>query len=137
MKLVPKEPPGRSTRKARGFAPDMRELRAQGYTFEAIREALAAAGLHVSKATVQREVARLAKGPTTAAAAFSVARSGLELQSAEPMNETPELRTPQLATPDSPAEVDLRSGKEVAEAFTSSRITNPLVRARFNAKDSP
>ena len=40
MKLVPKEPPGRSTRKARGYAPDMRELRAQGYTFEAIRDAL-------------------------------------------------------------------------------------------------
>ena len=137
MKLVPKEPPGRSTRKARGFAPDMRELRAQGYTFEAIREALAAAGVRVSKATVQREVARLAKSPSTAVAAFSGFRSGHELQSAEPMTETPELRTPPLATPDSPAEVDLRSGKEVAEAFTSSRITNPLVRARFNAKDSP
>ena len=60
MKLVPKEPPGRSTRKARGFASDMRELRAQGYTFAAIREALAAAGVHVSNATVQREVARVA-----------------------------------------------------------------------------
>lgn len=137
MKLVPKEPPGRSTRKARGFAPDMRELRAQGYTFEAIREALAAAGVHVSKATVQREVARLAKDPGTAVAAPSGDRSGHELQSEEPMAETPELRTPPLASPDSPADVDLRSGKEVAEAFTSSRITNPLVRARFNAKEAP
>ncbi|MGS5087075.1 hypothetical protein ACVC7V_11250 [Hydrogenophaga sp. A37] len=137
MKLVPKEPPGRSTRKARGFAPDMRELRAQGYTFEAIREALAAAGVHVSKATVQREVARLAKGSATAVAASSGFRSGHELQSAETMTGTPALRPPPLASPDSPAEVDLRSGKEVAEAFTSSRITNPLVRARFNAKEAP
>lgn len=131
MKLVPKEPPGRSTRKARGFAPDMRELRAQGYTFEAIREALAAAGVHVSNATVQREVARLAKGSATAAAASSGSRSGHELQSAVPMTGP----TTPLATPDSPTEVDLRSGKEIAEAFTSSRITNPLALARANAKD--
>ena len=136
MKLVPKEPPGRSTRKARGFAPDMRELRAQGYTFEAIREALAAAGVHVSKATVQREVARLAKGSATALAFHSAHRPGHESQSAEPTTETPGLPPP-LASRDSPTEVDLRSGKEIAEAFTSSRITNPLVRARFNAKESP
>lgn len=135
MKLVPKEPPGRSTRKARGFAPDMRELRAQGYTFEAIREALAAAGVHVSNATVQREVARLAKGSATAAAASSGSRSGHELQSAVPMTGTLVLPTPPMATPDSPTEVDLRSGKEIAEAFTSSRITNPLALARANAKD--
>ena len=30
--------------------------------------------------------------------------------------------------------LDLRSGKEIAEAFTSSRITNPLALARANAK---
>ena len=137
MKLVPKEPPGRSTRKARGFASDMRELRAQGYTFEAIREALAAAGVHVSNATVQREVARLAKDPATALAAHSAHRPGHELQSAVSTTETPGFRPPPLASPDSPAEVDLRSGKEVAEAFTSSRITNPLVRARINAKEAP
>lgn len=135
MKLVPKEPPGRSTRKARGFALDMRELRAQGYTFEAIREALAAAGVHVSKATVQREVARLAKGSATAAAASSGDWSRHELRSAEPMTGTLVLPTPPLTTPDSPTEVDLRSGKEIAEAFTSSRITNPLALARANAKD--
>jgi len=137
MKLVPKEPPGRSTRKARGFAPDMRELRAQGYTFEAIREALAAAGVHVSNATVQREVARLVKGPATTVAASLTDRSDHEHQSAEPMTGTSELRTPPMAPPDGPANVDLRSGKEVAEAFTSCRITNPLVRARFNAKEAP
>ncbi|WP_310567283.1 hypothetical protein [Hydrogenophaga sp.] len=35
----------------------MRALRAQGYNFEAIRLALASSGVHVSNATVQREVA--------------------------------------------------------------------------------
>jgi len=137
MKLVPKEPPGRRTRKARGFAPDMRELRAQGYTFEAIREALAAAGVHVSKATVQREVARMAKSPANAVAAHSGTRPGHEFQSAAPATEMPGF-TPTTQHPsEDPVGTDLRSGKEVAEAFTSSRITNPLVRARFNAKEAP
>lgn len=31
----------------------------------------------------------------------------------------------------------MRSDKEIAEAFASSRITNPLARARPNAKDPP
>ena len=38
--LVPKRPPGRSSRKARGFALQIRELQARGYTLDAIREAL-------------------------------------------------------------------------------------------------
>ena len=58
IKLVPNEAPGRSSRKARRFATEMRALRAQGYNFEAIRLALASSGVHVSNATVQREVAR-------------------------------------------------------------------------------
>lgn len=135
MKLVPKEPPGRSTRKARGFAPDMRELRAQGYTFEAIREALAAAGVHVSNATVQREVARMAKSPANAVAAHSGNRPGHEFQSAASATEIPGFTPTHHHPSDSPTEVDLRSGKEIAEAFTSSRITNPLALARANAKD--
>lgn len=57
IKLVPNEPPGRSSHKARRFAPLMRALRAQGYNFEAIRLALASYGVQVSNATVQREVA--------------------------------------------------------------------------------
>jgi hypothetical protein len=137
MKLVPKEPPGRSTRKARGFAKDMRELRAQGYTFEAIREALAAAGVHVSNATVQREVARVAKGPATAVAASSGVQPGHELQIPESTAEVPGFRASPPDSPESPTEVDLRSGREVAEAYTSSLITNPLVRARVNARETP
>lgn len=48
INLVPSEPPGRSSRKARRFAPEMRALRAQGYTFEAIRLALASSGAYFS-----------------------------------------------------------------------------------------
>lgn len=142
MKLIPNEPPGRSTRKARAFAPEMRALRAQGYTFEAIRQALAAAGVHVSNATVQREVARVAEGPATGAAAHCGLGPGHESQSALVATETPgfamsQPTQPLPPSPDRPAEVDLRSGREIAEAFASGRITNPLVRARLNPKDLP
>jgi transposase-like protein len=47
-------------------------LHDQGYTFEAIREALAEVGVVVSRSTVHREVARLrlkAKPPATLGAA--------------------------------------------------------------------
>lgn len=137
MKLVPTDPPGRSSRKARRFAQDMRELRAQGYTFEAIRMALAAVGVHVSNATVQREVARATRAASVAQGLVSGARPD-EVPPAitQPLGSTP---TPATTTPQSAqvasVETDMRSGKEIAEAFASSRITNPLARARLNAKD--
>lgn len=122
MKLAPKDPPGRSTRRARGFAADIGLLRAQGYTFEAIRGALAEAGVKVSKSTVQREVARLASvqssgpspGPVTAA------RPSLPAADAAP---APFPSTDFSAT-------SRLSGKEIAEAFASTRNTNPLFRQR-------
>jgi hypothetical protein len=122
MKLIPTDPPGRSSRKARHFAQDMRQLRAQGYTFEAIRMALAAVGVHVSNATVQREVARSAKSRGVVLGVDSGARPGDGLTAPAPTGSI---------------ETDMRSGKEIAEAFASSRITNPLARARLNAKDLP
>jgi len=80
VKLVPIRPPGPNARKARAYESDILQLRAQGYTFEAIREALAAAGVHVSNSTVQREVARVGKQRPTAASATaseSIKASGL------------------------------------------------------------
>ena len=122
MKLVPTDPPGRSSRKARRFAQDMRVLRAQGYTFEAIRMALAAVGVQVSNATVQREVARASKGLAAAQAVESGQGSRGEFPSAAP------LQTP--AAPGITTETDLRSAKEIAEAFTATQNTNPLFRPR-------
>ena len=137
MKLVPTDPPGRSSRKARRFAQDMRELRAQGYTFEAIRMALAAVGVHVSNATVQREVARATKAASVPQVLASGARPEEEpsaltqpLASAAPPSTTAP-QSPQVVS----VQTDMRSGKEIAEAFASSRITNPLALARLNAKD--
>ena len=137
MKLVPTDPPGRSSRKAKRFAQDMRELRAQGYTFEAIRMALAAVGVHVSNATVQREVVRASK----AASVTQVSGSGVcpdefppaltQPQGSALPPSTTEVQSPQFAS----VQTDMRSGKEIAEAFANSRITNPLARSRLNAKD--
>lgn len=58
-RLTPRRPPGRLNRKVRAFAGEIGRLHEQGYTFEAIREALADVGVVVSKSTVHREVARL------------------------------------------------------------------------------
>ncbi len=117
----------------------MQALRAQGYTFEAIRAALAAVGVHVSNATVQREVARATK----AASAAQVSGSGVRPDEMPPAFTQPlaSAPPPSTATPQSPqvasVDMDMRSGKEIAEAFASSRITNPLARARLHAKDPP
>lgn len=134
MKLDPKEPPGRSTRKARRFAAEISELRAHGYTFEAIRQALAQAGVQVSNATVQREAARTTRLRSQAMPLAPCSRPDPVLQGAAPPNVAP-AGTPHQRRPDTRAGLDLRSAKEIAEAFTEAHISNPLVRARVNAKD--
>jgi hypothetical protein len=58
QRLSPRRPPGRCNRKARTFSAEIRRLHAEGYSFAAIREALAEAGVVVSISTVQREAAR-------------------------------------------------------------------------------
>ncbi|RYE79267.1 MAG: hypothetical protein EOO80_06715 [Oxalobacteraceae bacterium] len=67
MKLTPSRPPGRVTRKAGAYALEIRRLRDDGYTFEAIRSALADVGIQVSLKTVQREASRVGAAPATAA----------------------------------------------------------------------
>lgn len=57
MQLTPTGPP-QGHRRARRYAAEMLELHRQGYTFEAIREALAGIGVRISNSTVQREIAR-------------------------------------------------------------------------------
>ena len=59
--LKSRKPPGRLSRKALEFEPEIRRLHFDGHTSEAIRQALLDAGLAVSRSTVKREVARLAK----------------------------------------------------------------------------
>lgn len=112
--LVPRQPPGRSSRKARAYSAEIARLLALGHTLVAIREALADAGVMVSKSTVQREAARLALGPSAARPPHLThprpSTAGDDVPAAEPLP--------------SPTR---QSGRDIAEAFVRSRITNPLL----------
>ena len=118
MRLTPKRPPGRANRKALAFAPEIARLHAEGYSCEAIRQALAEAELTVSRSTVTREVARLAtrrQGFATPAAAIAIVTEG----------------SARLALPTSPTSAlasDRRSGKEIAAAWVKDHTANPLLR---------
>lgn len=114
MTLTPSNPPGRSTRKALAFEADIGRLHRLGYSFEAIRRALAEAGVHVSRSTVQREVARhSARTPP--------AQGQGQLQPAS---------SPTGPPVDAPMSNEFRSGKELAAEFMKGRVTNPLFRNR-------
>lgn len=126
MRLAPKRPPGRSTRKARAFAAEIGRLRAQGHTLEAIREALAEAGVQVSKSTVRREVTRHAHAPRPSAVGCAAGPAGRPPKPAL----TPAPIEPPAAVDRTPARTEARRGKAIAEAFVRDRITNPLLRTR-------
>jgi len=120
VSLTPRKPPGRLSRKALEFQPEISRLHFDGHTSEAIRQALLDAGLTVSRSTVKREVARLAKrrpGGEARGAAVSLP------------NEQPAPR-PLAPTPSHPFASDPRSSKEIAECFVKTHPTNPLLRAR-------
>ncbi|MFG6433047.1 hypothetical protein [Roseateles sp. LYH14W] len=119
-RLQPKEPPGQRTRKARRFGDEIRRLHAEGYSLESIRETLAEAGVVVSWSTVQREAARQAPAPPQ--------RASIRPQ--------PDLSAPAVsrtfgataAVVEPPAAPPRQSGREVAEAFFQTHISNPLLR---------
>lgn len=125
MTLTPKRPPGRLNRKALAFAADIQRLHWQGHSCEAIRQALADAGLTVSRSTVTREVARQAKrkAPSDTGGGSATNTPITPLREADPGS------APALAT-------DPRSSKEIAEAWVAGRNTNPLLRARIANESS-
>jgi hypothetical protein len=119
VRLTPKSPPGRSNRKALAFETEIARLHAQGYSREAIRQALADAGLTVSRSTVTREVAKVKNGKQdyrTPESASSIVSDGSASVPA--------------AAPASAVVADSRSGKEIAAAWFRDHYTNPLVRAK-------
>ena len=117
MPLQARRPPGHANRKVLDFAVDIRELRAQGHSLSAIRQALADAGVVVSISTVRREVLR-AVPPVTPS---SVVTAPAVL--AQPAPYTPANHAVPVADQSGP----LR-GKAIAEAFVRSRPINPLFR---------
>lgn len=136
MNLVPVRPPGPNARKARAFTAEILQLRAQGYTFEAIREALAGAGVHVSNSTVQREVARAAMQPPANTLA-DAAESRLPGQTRSTRDASVQARlVSPLSAPVSPASpldsaksgsISSSGSKQDAEAFFTAHDSNPLI----------
>ncbi len=118
MKLIPKQPPGRPNRKALAFEGEIARLRSEGYTCEAIWEALVEAGLAVSRSSVKREALRLTKRRAT------TSTRGLAMPS---QAHASAVRT----AASSPATIDLSlPGQEVAAVWMDGQVTNPLFRAR-------
>jgi hypothetical protein len=125
VKLNPKRPVGRPNRKALPYESEIARLRLEGYSCEAIWEALLEVGLTLSRSSVKREVARLAhRAP---AASKSVVAS--------PMTQPPAPAATSAPSAMSPAKPSL-PGKEVAAAWMKDRITNPLLRARIAHESS-
>lgn len=125
MKLVPPGPPGRITRKARDFEADIVQLRAQGYTLDAIRRALDAAGVQVSISTVRRESLRTGRaGPAPQATG---PKSMADLPAAVFQDAVPVVTPAGSGNAASPAWL---KGRDVAEAYMRDHVTNPLYRAK-------
>lgn len=126
MKLHPKRPPGRVDRKAAAYAADIAELRGAGYTYAAIREALLDVGVAASTSALRREMQRLRTRD------FS---SALHLAPGPPQHACSEASAPHghrppahdPPAPESPARL---RGRDVAEAFFSTHLSNPLLKSQ-------
>jgi hypothetical protein len=122
VQLQPKRPPGRADRKAAAYAAEIVRLRAEGYTYEAIREALAEVGITLSECALRREVRRSEK---LAVRSSSAVRS---------TSKAPEAQSPSMAQPSAtvPPPAKNATGREIAEAFFNANPSNPL----FPTKES-
>ena len=129
MELHPKRQPGRTDRKAAAYALEIVRLRSAGYTYEAIREALAEVGIELSTSALRREVRRL-RGMSNG----GMSNGGLPTSPSVPRPpaantvSTPLPRSSPAAP--SPAAPPGSRGHEVAEAFFSAHPSNPLVRPK-------
>ena len=117
MKVIPSFPPGRSSRKALAFADDIARLLAGGYSGEAIRRALAEAGVAISKTTMKREVARARARIAHGESAHTGIRRDTSMHL--PLNVPPVLPSANAAR---------LSGREIADDFVRGRINHPLLR---------
>ena len=117
MSLQTRRPPGHAKRKALTYAGDIINLRGQGHSFSAIREALEDAGVPVSISTVRREAMRgssaVLKSATAPPRPYVVpADRGV-------------VASPVAATASLPCATSL-PGKTIAEEFMRGRPTNTL-----------
>jgi hypothetical protein len=119
MQLQPRRERGRSDRKAAAHVSEILRLRREGYTFEAIREALNDIGVELSEATLRREVQRRQQPSEPSGSTVSPASPVSGLATA-----------PRSATPAASPGLAGASGREIAEAFFNANPSNPLLRAK-------
>lgn len=121
MQLQPRREPGRRDRKAAPYASEILRLRAEGYTFEAIREALADVGIGLSESALRREVQRRQRPAD---------RAGSGLRQIGRTHGASAATAPALAA--TPSSANSASGREIARAFFDANPSNPLLRAKDN-----
>lgn len=113
MQLFPRRQPGRIDRKAAAYAAEIKRLRAAGYTYEAIREALADVGIELSESALRREVRRRDKATV--------------VRRAPPSDRGP----PQQAEGSPSLSPATRmTSRELAESFFEAHPSNPLLRTK-------
>jgi hypothetical protein len=118
VQLQPKRPPGRADRKAAAYAAEILRLRAEGYTYESIRQALADVGIQLSESALRREVRRQHK---------RVACVVPGERPPPPMHVAPTLPLPQTIAKVPPPGL---TGREHAEAFFNAHPSNSLLRSQ-------
>jgi hypothetical protein len=121
MHLQPRRRPGRNDRKAALYAEEILRLRAEGYTYEAIRESLADLGVVLSTSALRREVSRhQPRLDVDSSATRSTSRTF----------STSAGSTPLAPSVDLPSRMASASGHQIAEAFFDAHPSNPLLRAK-------
>ena len=145
MELQPKRQPGRVDRKAALFAAEIARLRSAGFTYEAIREALASVGVVLTESTLRREMRRdigretgqhrmpkttpRTPTPTPTPTPVPVPSNPKHvLQEAALADLTPSFVSP--PSPPSPAVPRRSKGHDIAEDFFKTHHTNPLLRTK-------
>lgn len=127
--LIPTQPPGRVTRKARHYVAQIVRLRDQGYTLETIQQALAAVGVQVSISTVRREALRPVPPPSWPVAEPIPSPSPARSPPPSPAPRAADVSARNASSPISSV-AGTSSAKDLADAYVRSRSTNPLVRAK-------
>lgn len=120
MQLQPKRPPGRADRKAAAYATEILRLRAEGYTYEAIREALVDVGIELSESALRREVRRRHQRGVRAEPDVR--------PPSQPPSQAPDVLARPVPQPvaTGPPPSTSATGREIAEAFFTAHPSNPL-----------
>ena len=124
MELQPKRQPGRADRKAAAYAVEIVRLRRAGYTYEAIREAMADAGIELSTSALRREVRRYR---SRSDAVTSGSPSSLHPVESESVATPPSGSSPLAPVPATPVD---SHGHDIAEAFFKANPSHPLVHTK-------